>query len=298
MSGWVMSSRWVIVVLVSLGGCGHAPAPMAPTPATPSPQMAPEPVPHAALRAADFERRQQALASAAESQARWADAALAWEVLVLLRPDVVRYADALSRVRERVASAVNEKLAAAQAAMRRSELDVAAQAYLEALSFSPDHAGAADALRAVERERNRRSFVGKFSRNTLTRRAVTEGEMRYSDDVREGANVGAGGHLEHATLLLRQGEFDGAIGVLRDAMRAGLGDPATKAMLVEAYLQKAEKLLPRDPRGARAAAESALQIEPRNTAALALMQRTQSTTSKGSSVAPVSSSTASGAARR
>ena len=88
----------------------------------------------------------------------------------------------------------------------------------------------------VERERNRRSFVGKFSRNTLTRRAVSDGEMRYADDARPAAPLTAGegeGHLEHATLLMRQGEFDSAIGLLREALRGKPGDVATKALLVE-----------------------------------------------------------------
>lgn len=297
----MMSSRWALWLSACLVGCGHAPvpvAPAAPAPVAPAALATLDPVPQASLKAADFEQRQENLAGAAESQGRWADAALAWEVLTLLRPDLLRYAEAVARVRERISTAVSDRMSRGQAAMRRGELDVAAQTYLEALSFAPDHTGAADALRAVERERNRRSFVGKFTRNTLTRRAVADGEMRYSDLAREGKNGNEGGHLEHATLLLRQGEFDGAIGVLRDAMRGGLGAPATKAMLVEAYLQKAEKLLPRDPRGARSAAESALQIEPRNATALALVQRTQLPGARGPGVAPAASPPASGAARR
>ena len=295
------SPRWALWLSACLAGCGHAPvpvAPAAPAPVALSVPDTPDPAPQSGLKAADFERRQENLARAAESQGRWADAALGWEVLVLLRPDVSRYAEALTRVRDKITTAVNDRMSRGQAAMRRGELDVAAQTYLEALSFAPDHVAAADALRAVERERNRKSFVGKFSRNTLTRRAVADGEMRYSDAARDGKNGGEGGHLEHATLLLRQGELDGAIGVLRDALRGGIGAPATKAMLVDAYVQKAEKLLARDPRGARSAAESALQIEPRNAAALSLLQRTQLPGARGPGVAPLVAPPASGATRR
>lgn len=286
--GGLLAAGW-------LAGCstpGPAPSePVAPLPAV----AAPAAVPRAEIRMNEFERRQQAQAGVAESQSRLADAAIAWEILTLLRPESTTYRDALARVRARIASAVSEKMAVASAAQRRGELDVAARAYLEALSFAPDHAGAADALRAVERERNRRSFVGKFSRNTLTRRAVSDGEMRYADESRPGAPVATGdgdGHLEHATLLMRQGEFDSAIGLLRDGLRSKPGDVAAKALLVDVHVQKGERALAREPKVAKASAEAALQLEPRHPGALSLLQRASGAGSR--SVAPA----ASGATRR
>jgi hypothetical protein len=42
--------------------------------------------------------------------------------------------------------------------------------FLSVLALQPDHAQAADALRAIERERNRLQLLGKFSRLTLERR--------------------------------------------------------------------------------------------------------------------------------
>ena len=267
--GGLLAAGW-------LAGCS-TPGPVPLEPVAPLPVVvAPAAAPRAEIRMNEFERRQQAQAGVAESQSRLADAAVAWELLTLLRPESTTYRDALARVRARIASTVSEKMAVASAAQRRGELDVAAQAYLEALSFAPDHAGAADALRAVERERNRRSFVGKFSRNTLTRRAVSDGEMRYTEQSRPGGSVPGGdvdGHLEHATLLMRQGEFDSAIGLLRDALRSRTGDAAAKALLIEVYLQKGERTLAKDRRTAKASAEAALQLDPRNASATSLLQR-------------------------
>lgn len=274
-----------------LAGCS-TPGPVPPEPVAAAPAVAPPAaVPRAEIRMNEFERRQQAQAGVAESQSRLADAAVAWELLTLLRPESATYRDALARVRARIASAVSEKMTAAAAAQRRGELDVAAQAYLEALSFAPDHAGAADALRAVERERNRRSFVGKFSRNTLTRRAVTDGEMRYVDESRPGAPVPGGdgdGHLEHATLLMRQGEFDSAISLLRDALLSRPGDTPIKALLIDVYLQKGERALAKDRRAAKAAAEAALQLQPRHAGAVSLLQRASGAAPRN--VAPAASS--------
>ena len=278
-----------------LAGCSTpGVAPPSPPAAAPPPLPAVV-VPRAEIRMNEFERRQQAQAGVAESQSRLADAAMAWELLTLLRPDSSTYREALARVRAKIASAVADKMAAAGAAQRRGELDLAAQAYLEALSYAPDHAAAAEALRVVERERNRRSFVGKFSRNTLTRRAVSDGEMRYADDARPDAPLSAGegaGHLEHATLLMRQGEFDSAVGLLREALRGKPGDAATKALLVEVYLQKGERTLSKDPKSAKASAEAVLQIEPRQPSALSLLKRASAATAR--SAAPA----ASGALRR
>jgi len=72
---------------------------------------------------------------------------------------------------------------------------------------------------------------------------------------------------------MRQGEFDSAIGLLRDALRSRAGDAAAKALLIEVYLQKGERTLAKDRRTAKASAEAALQLDPRNASATSLLQR-------------------------
>ena len=272
---WRLLGAWVLV----LGGCTSAPVVVVPV--APTVELAAVDdgglSRQAAQRLAEFERRTLAQAQSAEAQGRLADAALAWELLTVLNADSAIYRDQLARLRIRQQAAAAERLAAAAAAQRRGELDLAAQGYLEVLSLQPEHAAAADALRAVERERNRRSFVGKFSRNTLTRRAVSDGEMRYNED----APAGAGSHLEHATLLARQGEFDSAIGVLKDALRTSPQDAGTKTLLIDVYLQKAERAWPRDARAARGAVDAALALDPRHAGAQAMLRKIQGAAPRG-----------------
>ena len=55
-------------------------------------------------------------------------------------------------------------------AQKHGEFDTATTNYLLVLSLQPDNAQAADALRAIERDRNKRSYLGKLSRVTLARR--------------------------------------------------------------------------------------------------------------------------------
>jgi peptidoglycan/xylan/chitin deacetylase (PgdA/CDA1 family) len=101
---------------------------------------------------------------------RLAEAADSWEILLALRPQSDDYRDRLSRTRRRIEEAVPERLRLAQAALRRGDSEGATMQFLSVLALQPDHAQAADALRAIERERNRLQLLGKFSRLTLERR--------------------------------------------------------------------------------------------------------------------------------
>ncbi|HET8746185.1 MAG TPA: polysaccharide deacetylase family protein, partial [Ramlibacter sp.] len=103
-------------------------------------------------------------------QGRLAEAAQAWEVLVALRPHSADYRARLARTREQIAELVPERLRLAQAALRRGDSEGASMQFLAVLALQPEHAQAADALRAIERERVRRQHLGKFSRYTLERR--------------------------------------------------------------------------------------------------------------------------------
>jgi len=119
---------------------------------------------------AAFERTQLERALQFTQQGRHAEAAEAWEVLVLLRPDVAAYRDRLEQAQARAESDAGDHLRRAEQARRRGDLDMAQTQYLMVLQLQPDHAQAADALRAIERERNRRSYLGRLSRVTLGKR--------------------------------------------------------------------------------------------------------------------------------
>ena len=103
-------------------------------------------------------------------QGRLADAAVVWEILGVLRPDVPEYREQWSRTQRLIEAAVAERLLRASQAQRRGELDVAAQGYLAVLALQPEHSQAAEALRAIERERNKRNVLGRAARLAATPR--------------------------------------------------------------------------------------------------------------------------------
>ena len=216
----------------------------------------------------DFEQAQRAQAQSALREGRLADAALGFEVLALLRPDDAGAAAGLVAVQQRVAAEVSDRLPRAEAARKRGELELAAQLYLEVLALAPERADAAEALRTIERERNRRSLASRFARQAPTRRAMTAD----ASPIAVAPRSGTGNQIEHATLLARQGELDAAIALLRGS-RATSTDAAASALLADLYVQRASRLMERDPRRARAAAEAALAIDRQHAAALALMRR-------------------------
>jgi tetratricopeptide (TPR) repeat protein len=270
------------VVAGVLAGCATPTLPPATVPAPPSVVLPPPDGPgqRAAGQQADFERRRAAEASLAETQGRWADAALGWELLAIARPQDGEVARRLAQSRARMASVSAEHLARGLAAQRRGELDGAAQALLQALSVAPGNAEAADALRLVERERNRRSFVGKFTRNTLTRRAASDAEMKLDDTRAPRGGAPMPPQAEHAALLVSQGDTEGAIALLREAMKDQPREAGYRVLLVDLHVQRAESLLGSDPRAAKAQAEQALAIDPRHAAALAVQRKAQAALSR------------------
>ena len=163
-----------IVLTVGLAACGSQP----PAPANPS--AAPRPAPAATAPSRSdgieaFERTHRERAEAAQRQGRLADAALSWEVLAALKPQRSEYRERLAATRAQIQAALEDRTAKGAAAHKRGELDTAVQHYLAALALDPTHEGAADALRGIERERQKR-HVGRLARDPLQRRPGA-GEM-------------------------------------------------------------------------------------------------------------------------
>ena len=73
-------------------------------------------------------------------------------------------------------------------------------------------------------------------------------------------------------MLVQQGDFDGAIQVVRDAT-SQRNDAPLRTLLADLYVQKADSLKQRQPDAARAAVEAALAIDRRHAGALALQQQ-------------------------
>lgn len=223
----------------------------------------PDEVPSATVRSAAMTPFEQGLRDRAATQlrqGRLGEAALTLEVLTVLRPDERDYRERLAETRRLIEAALPDRLQRGAQALKRGELDAAAVQYLAALALQPDNAAAAEAMRGVERERNRRSFLGKPSRLTLTRRPATDGQPAQS---RSGPPPDRN-ELEHAAMLATQGEYDDAIALLERHLGADRRDAAACKQLADLYYQKAEKQLPRDRSAAIAALEQSLRLDGSN----------------------------------
>jgi hypothetical protein len=149
--------------LAAAGACGLLVACAAPAP-TPPAGPAAEPPQDADAWVADFERRLRERADAAARQGRLADAADAWELLTLVRPAEAGYAERLAATRREIEAAAAPHRERARQAGKRGELDAAVAQWLAVLALDPRDAQAADALRAIERERDRRGALARPTR--------------------------------------------------------------------------------------------------------------------------------------
>jgi tetratricopeptide (TPR) repeat protein len=206
-----------------------------------------------------FEQQYRERASSAQRQGHLADAAIAWEVLTVLRPESREYREALADTRRQIDAAVAERLPRAAQAQRRGDLDGATQGYLAVLALQPDSAPAADALRSIERERVKRQQLGRLSRLALMRRGT---ETMSPSDKSQAPVVADRNELEHATILAGQGEIDSAIGLLERRLSADRNDRAARNMLADLYERKADDVLAvRDTAGAIALLEKSLRLD-------------------------------------
>lgn len=232
-------------LLLSLGlyGCaGNRTAADAPAPAAPAQPPVASPGVDSAAAVEQFERRQRERAELAARQGRLADALQAWDVLATLRPQRSDYRSAHADVLRQIQAQVADRLPRAQAAHKRGELDSAAQQYLAILALSPDQEAAADGLRAVERERNKRSYIGKLARNTLSRRNTDAAKTVRPAAAKPAPKVtGDRNEVEHASMLAAQGELDDAIALLQAHLAIQRNDAEAKRMLAELQAQKSER---------------------------------------------------------
>jgi predicted Zn-dependent protease len=184
--------------------------------------------------AAVFEQRWRERALAQSREGRLGEAAQSWEILAALRPESGEYRARWLAARREIDAAVPERMQRAQQAWKRGDLDAATTQFLSVLAMQPDEPHAADALRAIERERNRSLYLGKLSRITLTR-GTGSGTLRGAKPAPAQADRN---DVEHAALLRTQGETDAAIALLEKYVAARGADPEACRMLSEMLLQK------------------------------------------------------------
>jgi hypothetical protein len=242
-----------VLAALMASGCGNAPPVAKPALVRKVPATTP------------FEQQEQDLARQRLKQGHLAEAATHWEVLALLRPQEPFYEEQLARTRKQIDSALAEELPGARQALKRGAWEEAMQRYLAVLALQPTHAEAAEALQGIERERNRRDYLGRYSRVTLASRGPRGISQRDAEAANNPATQSASRNdLEHATLLAGQGEYDDAIALLRQGLQERPTDNATRALLADVYFQQAESLRDKDRTAARTALGKCLQLNPRH----------------------------------
>ena len=229
-----------VLLALATGACVSPPEAHTPAPAAPAAAGVRAP-------ASGYEQRLREQALAQGRQGRLADAAVSWEVLSVLRPEVGEYRERMNETHRAIEAAAAERLRNGQQAQRRGDFEGATKQYLAVLALQPEHEQAAEGLRTIERERNRINYLGKYSRITLERR----GGSGLASTAKRPAAVPEGNEVEHAAMLRTQGELDAAIALLE--RHIALHGPDNKAcqMLAEISVQK--KSQP-NAAGARAAA--------------------------------------------
>ena len=238
---------WSLAAAALLAGCAgtRAPAPAEPSPAPPP--AAPSAGPDSSAAVEQFERRQRERAELANRQGRLAEARQAWEVLQVLRPGQPEIEQRLAELQRRIQAQVAERLPKAAAAHKRGELDAAAQLYLGVLALNPEHEVAADGLRSVERDRNKRHHVGKLARFTLARRPAMDPEAAARSAAAAPARptaktppkaTGDRNEVEHAAMLASQGELDDAIALLQAHLLVQRQDAEARRLLAELLAQR------------------------------------------------------------
>ena len=249
-----------------LAGCASPPAaapPAAPPPA--APEAPPDPW---AAALAEFEARQRAAAEAAARSGSWSQALRAWDVLLALHPGDADLIRRRAQAQAAAQSAAADRLQRARQARQRGDQETASRLYLEALALAPGQAEAADALRAIERERVKRQFGAQLARNTPARRPAPAAGADAS-----AAMEGERNEIEHASLLADQGELESAITLLKPIAASGRAEPAALALLAELYYRRAEALAASNPIGAIAALEQCLKTDPAHAKAAARLKQ-------------------------
>lgn len=266
--------RLAAICCVLLAACSQAPVAIDSSgePALPVLQDSPN---------AAFEQQQRERAKDLTRQGAFGEAAIAWEVLALLRPDVVEYAENLRRTQSRIEARVAQRMLAADQARRRGEADQAAQLYLHALADDPLNTQAAQALRAIERERNRRNYLGKPSRLTLTRYATAEAEQSRAALSSVDRN-----DLEHASLLMHQSEYAEAIRILERYVKVFPQDEAARKALADACYQLAERKQANEPTAAQALLRRAVKLDPAHDQAAKRLRQLSAAQGRAAQAAP------------
>lgn len=212
----------VIMAAVSLASCaGPARMPEIFAPAQPASAVA-------------LEAQTLPLARELAKQQRWSEAAVHWEILQLLRPDVPEYAQELERCQTLAKDTAAQQLKAANAARERKDIDQATAAYLKALRMEPDNKAALEGLRGIEKQR---AATGALARNARANGNAKNNRAYVSRAVQPEPYGGMRQDLDLGIMLFRQGDHAGSIPVIEKYLRGDPRDESARRYLGDAYLQ-------------------------------------------------------------
>jgi tetratricopeptide (TPR) repeat protein len=244
-----MTRLWIAGLLcAALGACASAP------PAAEAPLPPPSPRQPEGVRAFEAQQRERALAL--EQQGAWLDAAAAWEVLSLLNPG--DYGPRLAAVQERIDEKAQEHLARARQDYKRGDVASAEQFYLGVIALQPRNKEATEALKGIERVRNRQEHLLKAGR---TLPPPETGKRPAAPPVASNPLL-----MEQASNLANQGDFDEAIELMAGQFKANPNDSAARDLMADLLYKKALSMQAKDPAGAQAALKRCLQVSPHHTA--------------------------------
>lgn len=149
-----------------------------------------------------FERRLNQQAERSEQDGDLARALLDRQALLLLRPDDPAHATRLAQLQQRIDTQAAEFWRQAEAARQRGDQDRASELLLRTLLLQPRHAQAAQAMRQIEIERNRR---GPLARPPKIEPAAAPRPSPRASESRD-TQLDRRNDQEHATLLRMQEE--------------------------------------------------------------------------------------------
>ena len=181
----------------------------------------------------ELERNYRERAAALARDGRWTEARSLWEVLLIVEPDSPSYRQQYELAQTRIAEMVAERLKAADKARQAGEIEKATLAYLRVLSVEPREAAAARALRELEVERVKRTYLSRPPRVVLANRSPERNAPRNA--VAPSANDV--GDLELGVMLFRQGDHAGSAQSLEKYLQKYPRHEGARGYLADAYHQ-------------------------------------------------------------
>jgi len=236
-------------------------APSAPVSTIQAPHPRPSPPPELPL-----DQRERERAQALMQESRYAEAAQHWEVLHMLHPEQPVYADKLAEARSRAAQAAAQNVQEAQQARRQGQTEHAVALYLRALNADPGNAEAAQGLREIQKESDRRAYAGA---------ARGSGEAPQRSGSRSAPSAAERRDLDSGIMLLHQGDPAAAVQALESYLRRYPRDDLGRRTLQDAYAEQARRLA-QDGKKEQALAELDKALELREKSSPELTRSVQS----------------------